>query len=161
MEYYHSEELYHHGIKGQRWGVRRYQNYDGTYTKRGLKRYTDAENAYNKAKQGGDKAKIRTTRRKMKSAYKQLKRDYRADKGKEAAKNGHTITSNAAKRIGVSLATAALEVVAYNVADNFVADPKTVTNIKRGAVAVAAASDIAYRVHSYTEDRNLRAYYNH
>ena len=28
-------ELYHHGIKGQRWGVRRYQNEDGTYTAEG------------------------------------------------------------------------------------------------------------------------------
>lgn len=28
-------ELYHHGIKGQRWGVRRYQNEDGTYTDEG------------------------------------------------------------------------------------------------------------------------------
>ena len=25
------DELYHHGIKGQRWGVRRYQNADGSY----------------------------------------------------------------------------------------------------------------------------------
>lgn len=30
--------LVHHGIKGQRWGVRRYQNPDGTYTAAGLAR---------------------------------------------------------------------------------------------------------------------------
>lgn len=28
--------LAHHGIKGQKWGVRRYQNEDGTWTKEGL-----------------------------------------------------------------------------------------------------------------------------
>lgn len=32
-------ELYHHGIKGQKWGVRRYQNADGTLTSAGKKRY--------------------------------------------------------------------------------------------------------------------------
>lgn len=26
----YENELYHHGIKGQRWGVRRYQNEDGS-----------------------------------------------------------------------------------------------------------------------------------
>lgn len=35
MEY----ELYHHGIKGMKWGVRRYQNEDGTLTAAGKKRY--------------------------------------------------------------------------------------------------------------------------
>lgn len=30
--------LEHHGIKGQKWGVRRYQNKDGTYTDAGRKR---------------------------------------------------------------------------------------------------------------------------
>ncbi len=32
-------ELYHHGIKGQRWGVRRYQNPDGTLTPEGREHY--------------------------------------------------------------------------------------------------------------------------
>ena len=31
--------LSHHGIKGMRWGVRRYQNKDGSLTPRGKKRY--------------------------------------------------------------------------------------------------------------------------
>ena len=33
------DELYHHGIKGQRWGVRRYQNPDGSLTPAGMKHY--------------------------------------------------------------------------------------------------------------------------
>lgn len=34
-----SDELYHHGIKGQRWGIRRYQNEDGSLTADGRVRY--------------------------------------------------------------------------------------------------------------------------
>ena len=32
-------ELYHHGTKGQKWGVRRYQNPDGSLTDEGRRRY--------------------------------------------------------------------------------------------------------------------------
>ena len=32
-------ELYHHGTKGQKWGIRRYQNPDGSLTPAGKKRY--------------------------------------------------------------------------------------------------------------------------
>lgn len=39
----YSTELYHHGIKGQKWGIRRYQNKDGSLTPAGKKRYTPDE----------------------------------------------------------------------------------------------------------------------
>nr|DAE20902.1 MAG TPA: hypothetical protein [Siphoviridae sp. ctgBD49] len=33
-------ELYHYGVKGMKWGVRRFQNKDGTLTSKGKKRYS-------------------------------------------------------------------------------------------------------------------------
>lgn len=39
-----NDEFYHHGIKGQKWGIRRYQNSDGSLTPLGRRRYSkDAE----------------------------------------------------------------------------------------------------------------------
>lgn len=79
--------LAHHGILGMKWGVRRYQNSDGTLTAAGKKRYGDAEkevsnylNAkenYKKAvtKYGSPSNNISTKIRayyKLKSASKQL-----------------------------------------------------------------------------------------
>lgn len=43
-------ELYHHGIKGMKWGIRRYQNKDGSLTPEGKKKYKTSEN-FNKIKE--------------------------------------------------------------------------------------------------------------
>lgn len=39
-------ELQHHGILGQKWGVRRFQNRDGSLTPAGKKRYSEKEQRY-------------------------------------------------------------------------------------------------------------------
>ena len=39
MDYLEIRELYHHGIKGQKWGIRRFQNEDGSLTAEGKARY--------------------------------------------------------------------------------------------------------------------------
>ena len=82
------DELYHHGILGMKWGVRRYQNYDGSLTDAGRKR---AEYKINKAFKKSDKAIMK---------YKSYDRQYKlADaEAKEAltpALYGRWITSGA------------------------------------------------------------------
>lgn len=116
------EYLEHHGVRGMKWGVRRYQNYDGSLTAAGMKRFNKSLGEYEKAdaryKQAKSEKKAAVLRddyqgvaqkkgeltnakldRKIKKArlekdYKHLKQDKLADQGKKLYASGKTITGN-------------------------------------------------------------------
>ena len=90
-----NDYLVHHGILGQKWGVRRYQNYDGTYTKAGLARYNKSAENLNKAKEMYTRGLISSddlalAKKAERDSYKNLKLANRADKGKKLKKRGFT-----------------------------------------------------------------------
>lgn len=70
--------LAHYGVKGMKWGVRRYQNYDGSYTRKGLERYRKAESDYERAKSKAAETKAahksgQATRQRVKDANRAVK----------------------------------------------------------------------------------------
>ena len=68
--YTDADELYHHGIKGMKWGVRRFQRKDGSLTSAGKKRYLDDPSVTSsKAKMESDRAKQRLANAEYNKAY--------------------------------------------------------------------------------------------
>ena len=68
---YKDGELYHYGVLGMKWGVKRYQNEDGSLTTRGKRRFDSVANSK------------RAQRRNTKAAISVLK-SYKADKDFDA-----------------------------------------------------------------------------
>ena len=121
------DELAHHGIKGQRWGIRRYQNEDGSLTSAGRERYNKLQNRelgilekrkaklstrYDKAKEKGNTEKMN----KIKSAKElideeiEVVKNYKlSDFNRERADIGKRITKSilATSLSSVTLAAAA------------------------------------------------------
>lgn len=81
-------ELQHHGIKGMRWGVRRFQEKDGSLTQAGKKRYYDTpelnrqKDALKSAKRARDTSYSKWNNAHGRTEYESARNRYLADKAK-------------------------------------------------------------------------------
>lgn len=173
----YQNELYHHGIKGMKWGVRRYQNFDGSYTREGLKRYRDSENTYNKRQAAYKairkdrsasrinkklaKARLQESELTLKKNYKQLKYDKLADKGKAKYKKGMRIRDNNKLLKGVGTAAGISTLGAYYLYSNGQISQKTYLRLLAAASAAELGTLGAGAVVNKVHNDPLRAYYSH
>ena len=113
--YNYSSELYHHGILGMRWGIRRYQNKDGTLTKAGRERYSDGDGQTKQELKAADKAR-RVELKQQKNAEKAKQYQDKADATKKVINDLETngINSKSFKdRYGVAADNEALFMLTY------------------------------------------------
>ncbi len=82
----YSDELYHHGILGQKWGVRRFQNKDGSVTSAGAKRYYEGDGEISGPKKPGAVKRFITNRRKKKEAVRLAEEKVRKEAEDKAKK---------------------------------------------------------------------------
>lgn len=152
-EYMYKDSLAHHGIKGQKWGVRRYQNSDGTLTAEGRARY---------GIKSGDSSTTKRMKRDLatlnsndfKKKYKISNKDYMKslDKGRTSSAAEIRRKKNIKKAVAIGVGVAAAGTAA-------VLGAKYLKNKK---LLTRTVSDLTRASQSYAHGKDFvnSAYYN-
>lgn len=137
------DELYHFGIKGMKWGVRRYQNEDGSLTSLGKKRdkmLSDRKTA-KKHSTTSNMVKAEYSRREFEDAKTRLK----LENQKKKSKRQQDLEK---KYIDQGFAKDEAEIKAYNRAKT-----ETILKVAGGIALASAAAYVAYKHYDKVTDR--------
>lgn len=172
-----TDELYHHGIKGMKWGVRRYQNADGSLTDKGRKRYLNDDGSLNKkgekyyAKETERLKAERKTLRAQKSAVTKLSKleemrkkntelenEVNGKKTKEEDKtsSGESVSTSKSEKGSDMSSMSTADLKAYSsrmqVEDNF----KQLLEKRGYTVSLDEKTDIDRRIDQLSKEKTLR-----
>lgn len=98
--------LYHHGVKGMRWGIRRYQRKDGSRTSLGKRHQEKLNDSYDNNSNGSKKSSTTNTQH--------TERKGLTDKQKKAIKVGAAVVGTAVAAYGAYKVSEVLKQKAYN-----------------------------------------------
>lgn len=167
--------LAHHGILGMKWGIRRYQNDDGTLTAVGKKRYGNAETEFselNAARKEYEQSKDYYMKKTAAGLLYNRKATDRLDKSVKRLANAKTDLNDAKDRVSLQnqkkkgkrqikleesyrdkgLTKEEAELAAYK----RIRTEKTIA-IVAGMTAVAAAAYVGYKHYDNTVDRLIKS----
>ena len=137
------DELYHFGVKGMKWGVRRYQNEDGSLTSLGKKRdkmLSDRKTA-KKHSTTSNMVKAEYSRREFEDAKTRLK----LENQKKKSKRQQDLEK---KYIDQGFSKDEAEIKAYNRAKT-----ETILKVAGGIALASAAAYVAYKHYDKVTDR--------
>lgn len=116
--------LAHYGILGQKWGIRRFQNKDGTRTAAGKKRA--AENSDKNKELSDDELRQRVNRLQLEKQYRELSESLNSKK----VSKGKSFVMGVLERSGSNIATQAVTYAMGTAVNKFFG--KNIVNPKKG-----------------------------